>query len=104
TADVEIVTIDVPVLEDVVLTGKRIAVFQPTDLHVLHASTGRTLVPVVEVGDMDVVTFVEATPRPERTTVKLRHLAPFGIGLDHSRPTMITGEFGRVVVLVIERR
>ncbi len=103
-ADVEVVPIDVLVLEDVVLAGKRVAVLQPADLHVFDARAGCTLVPVVEIGDMDVVTFVEAPAGPERTAIQLRNLAPFGIGLHHPRPAMVAGELGRVVVLVVERR
>ncbi len=103
-ANVEVVAGDVVLLEHAVLAREGIAVLQPANLHVLHAGTGGALVPVVEVGDMDVVALVEAPPGPQRAVVQRRHLAPLGIGLHHPRPAVIAGELRGVVVLVVERR
>src|SRR5690606_29374805 len=103
-ADVEVMTVDVVVLENVVLAGEGVAVLQPADLHVLDAGAGCALVPVVEIGNVNVVTLVETSPRPQRTAVKCGHLAPFSVRLNHPRPAVVASELGRVVVFVIQRR
>ncbi|MCY1301155.1 hypothetical protein D9M69_481640 [compost metagenome] len=53
---------------------------------------------------MDVVPLVEAAPRPERTAVQRRHVAPLGIHLVHPREAVFPSELGRVAVFVVELR
>jgi len=60
---VEVVTRGVFLLVQVVLARKRVAVFQVANQHILDAAARGALVPVVEIGDMDVVTLV-VTPAP----------------------------------------
>ena len=101
-ADVEIVAVDVGLLVVVVLAREHVAVLEVADLHLVDTKTSGALVPVVEVGDMDVVTLVEAAPGPQRTAIECRHVAPLGVHLVHPREAVIAGEFRRMTILVVE--
>ena len=65
TCHVEVVTGGVFLLVQVVLARQGVAVFQAADQHVFDPPTGGALVPVVEVGDVNVVTLVVTPPGPQ---------------------------------------
>lgn len=101
--DVEVVTGGVFLLVQVVLARNGVAVFKVADQHVLDAAAGGTLVPVVEIGDMDVVTFVVTPTGPHRTAVEGGQVRPLRIHLRHARRAVILAlEFQLAVVLVVE--
>src|SRR5690606_2121436 len=58
TADVEVVAVDVGFLPETVLAREGVAVLEIAQFHVLDAGAGGALVPVVEIGDVDVVALV----------------------------------------------
>ncbi|MNF82982.1 hypothetical protein D3C84_652940 [compost metagenome] len=102
--DIEIVAVDVGVLVVVVLAREDVAVLEVTDGHLVEAEAGGALVPVVVVGDVDVVALVETAPGPEGAAVQRRHVAPLGVHLVHPREAVVAGEFGGVAVFVVELR
>ena len=103
TGDVEVVTGDVVFLVEVVLARQGVAVLEAADQHVLDTGTGRTLVPVVEVGNMDVVTLVVTTPGPQRTAVEARQIGPLRIQLRQACRTVVTLKRQLAIVLVVQR-
>ena len=102
-ADVEIVAIGVVFLEDAVLARKGVAVLQAANFNVFNTGTRSTLVPVIEVGNVDVIPLVEAPTGPQRAVVKRRDVAPFGVRLHQARKAMVAGELGCVIVFVVQR-
>ncbi|MNE85074.1 hypothetical protein D3C80_1820310 [compost metagenome] len=64
-ADIEVVSVCVILLEDIVFPGEGVAIFKPPELYILNARTGTALIPVVKVGNMDAVTFVKPSTCPK---------------------------------------
>lgn len=87
--DVEVVTGGVFLLVQVVLAGNRVAVLEVADQHVLDAPARGALVPVVEVGDMDVVTLVVTPTGPQRAAIEAGQVGPLRIHLRHARGAVV---------------
>ena len=86
-----------------VFARKRIAVFQTADQHIFDAAARGALVPVVKVGDVDVIAFVVAPPGPQRAAIKTRQVRPLRVQLRHAHRTVLPLKGELVVVLVVKR-
>ncbi|MOA67976.1 hypothetical protein D3C78_1953820 [compost metagenome] len=56
-------------LKDIVFTREYVTVFQISKGDLIEAESGRAFIPVVEVGDMDIMSIIETTPRPKRPAI-----------------------------------